>query len=137
QWVAALALSLAVNATGEWAAAQSRSTSLYRGYPATQAAATEEMPSRLANPPANQGQAMPAKAQPSGDVGYMSNGYASAGCNSCGCMPGSCNQGIFDGGYGCSSDGCCSEECCDSQYGGCGSCGGCCVGNYLGLGNSS
>lgn len=135
QWVAALALSLAVTTTGEWAAAQSRSTSLYHGSygNATQAAATEEMPSRMAAPVTNQGQGMPAKASSSssgtGDVGYMSNGYSQMGYGGGGCNPSCCESN-------CCESGCCESGCCDSC---CDSSGGCCVGsgfgNLLGYGN--
>src|SRR3954470_2327545 len=109
-WVAALALSLAVTACGEWAFAQSRSTSSYRGGygPATQVAATEEMPSRMTASSAKPSQSTAApKTSSGGDVGYMS-GYSQG----CGCQGGpcGCDQGCCDSGC-CQSD-CCSNDCC-------------------------
>jgi major outer membrane protein len=128
-WVAALALSLAVTACGERAFAQSRSTSSYRGGygPATQVAATEEMPSRMPAGSAKSSQSMAAPmASSAGDVGYMS-GY-SQGCDSQG-MPCGSDQG------GCCDSGGCQSDCYSTGCGG--SCGGCCVGNMLGMGGNS
>src|SRR6187401_838511 len=101
-FVPALALALAVTATGPRASAQSRATNLYNnGYQlaAHAAPAGEEQlpPSRMSGPANVQGQAgAQAGAQSGQDMSYMSSGYAQGGYG--------------DGYYG---SGCCDSNCCD------------------------
>ena len=108
-FVAALAATLAVTSTGRLASAQSRSTSIYNNgvrLAANNAAAAEELPSRVTNVPAQT--PPPMSMAPAVQTAPMSNGYPACGCT--------------DGYY--SSD-CCDQGCCDDS--GCG--------GLLGMGN--
>lgn len=107
--VAAMAASLAVTATGRFASAQSRTTSMYNsGAPmASQNAMAAELPSGQNG---GGGQTPAPYPSGSGDAGFMSNGYPQGG----GCADGQCSGGC-DQGY-CGS-GCYSEPCCDSSSG--------------------
>ncbi|HEX3599642.1 MAG TPA: hypothetical protein VHU84_05830, partial [Lacipirellulaceae bacterium] len=126
QWVTALALSLAVTATGESAVAQSRSTSLYNNGPrmASQTAAVSAPPgqsvlSKSSTAPMSSTPMSSAPANGAGDVGYMSNGYPQGGYNDCQCSGGCGDQGCCESG--------CASGCCDS--GGSGIC------NMMGMSN--
>ncbi|MFO0788749.1 MAG: Lpg1974 family pore-forming outer membrane protein [Pirellulales bacterium] len=109
QGVAALALSLAVTATGNWASAQSRSTSVYKNAPRV-AQANKQVPT-----PSNQPMGMssaPASAAPMEDAMPMPGGYADGPHGDC-----YSENGCYDG--------------CDTCYTGCGSSGG----GFLGMGD--
>ncbi len=112
QCVTALALSFAVTATSEWAAAQSRTTSLYNNAPrlASQTATVEQLPPghSMSGP----GPAPAAQPAAPADVGYMTGGYPPAGYGD-----GQCSGDYCDQGY-CGSN-CYSEPCCDSGSSGC------------------
>jgi hypothetical protein len=121
---AALALALALNASGT-VSAQSRTTSMYNYNVrlAQNTAPAQQVPSRMASPPAEL--PAPAGQSSSADVGYMS-----------GAMQGGYSQGYGDGYGECGCDqGFCDSGCCDS-CGGCGSsCSDCCgFGNLCGGG---
>lgn len=111
-WVAALALSLAVTATGQWAAAQSRSTSVYKNAPRVAQATLPEQ--HAANQPAAMSPT-PASTAPMSDAAPVPGGYMQ------GYAEGSCGDGYCDSG--------CYDSCCDS---GCYS--GCSSGGFLGGG---